>query len=364
MVRSELLILFVTVFSFVHSDISPNPNPFFVIDSNGVSQGPVYLKGSFKYSWEEDDEGFTVVPVGNRSYYYAKQDVTNGDLIATTLPIRKKVKNVLVGSSPLSLGIARHEQPSEKVKRQNCGVFCENGKGHGRDLRHLVSTTGTLKNLIVLFKFSDHTTRSLPSVSDIDVLMNHPGDGVNVAYNPLSPTGSVRYDFIQLFMLYLIVSGISYFLLIFRREHYLKSSYGKLQINSFVANWVTIDYTEAYCSGGSRGLSTIIHTCLRNALTKVDAQINFTQFDVDGDRWIDAIGFLHSGYGAEWGGYDAYNTYYTNRIWSHKWSLYTGTFTSSEGVTVYNYHISPSVWGISGSSIGHIGVIAHETGHL
>jgi M6 family metalloprotease-like protein len=148
-----------------------------------------------------------------------------------------------------------------------------------------------------------------------------------------------------------------------QREHYLKSSYGQLQIDSVVTNWVTIDYTEAYCSGGNRGLSSIIHTCLSNALSKVDPQLNFTQFDLDGNKWIDAIGFLHSGYGAEWGGNDAYNTYYTSRIWSHKWGLYT-TWTSAEGVSVSSYHISPAVWGTSGSSIGRIGVIAHETGHL
>jgi M6 family metalloprotease-like protein len=146
------------------------------------------------------------------------------------------------------------------------------------------------------------------------------------------------------------------------REHYLKSSYGQLQIDSVVTAWVTLDYTEAYCSGGDRGLVTVIHTCLRNALTKVDSQVNFTQFDTDGDKWIDAIGFLHSGYGAEWGGYDAYNTYYTSRIWSHKWGLST-TWTSAEGVRVSSYHISPAVWDTTGSAIGRIGVIAHETGH-
>jgi M6 family metalloprotease-like protein len=136
-----------------------------------------------------------------------------------------------------------------------------------------------------------------------------------------------------------------------------------LQIDSVVANWVTIDYTESYCADSNSGRTPVIHTCLRNALSKVDAQINFTQFDVDGNRWIDAIGFLHSGYGAEWGGAGS-----IKRIWSHKWALINtnlgGIWTSAEGVSVYEYHISPSIWGTSGSAIGRIGVIAHETGHL
>jgi M6 family metalloprotease-like protein len=145
------------------------------------------------------------------------------------------------------------------------------------------------------------------------------------------------------------------------REHYLKSSYGQLVIDSFVTDWVTLDYTERNCAGSQSGLATAFHTCIINALSKVDSQVNFTQFDVDGDKNIDAIGFLHSGYGAEWGGLDAYKTNFNRRIWSHQWAI--STWTSAEGVRVSRYHISPSVWGTSGSSIGRLGVIAHETGH-
>ena len=148
-----------------------------------------------------------------------------------------------------------------------------------------------------------------------------------------------------------------------KREHYLKSSYGQLQVDSFVTNWVTIDYTESYCSGGNTGRAASIQTCLRNALSKVDPQINFTEFDADGNKWIDAIGFLHSGFAAEWNGYDTFNTYYTHRIWSHRNSLTPPSWTSSEGVSVSDYYVGSSVWNVSGSNITHIGMIAHETGH-
>jgi M6 family metalloprotease-like protein len=62
------------------------------------------------------------------------------------------------------------------------------------------------------------------------------------------------------------------------------------------------------------------------------------------------------------GGTDQFGAYYTNRIWSHKWGWST-PWTSSEGVSVSNYHISPALWSTSGTAIGRIGVIAHETGH-
>jgi M6 family metalloprotease-like protein len=49
---------------------------------------------------------------------------------------------------------------------------------------------------------------------------------------------------------------------------------------------------------------------------------------------------------------------------SHKWTLFTGPWTSADGVTVDLYNISPALWGQSGSAIGRIGVIVHELGHF
>jgi hypothetical protein len=49
------------------------------------------------------------------------------------------------------------------------------------------SFTGTLPNLMIAIKFSDHTTRTLPSQADLQILMNNDGPDATRC-----PTGSVR----------------------------------------------------------------------------------------------------------------------------------------------------------------------------
>ncbi|MHC4067654.1 MAG: M6 family metalloprotease domain-containing protein, partial [Planctomycetota bacterium] len=158
------------------------------------------------------------------------------------------------------------------------------------------------------------------------------------------------------------------------RDVYLENSYGAMELNSTIAPWATVSNSEQYYANGASGDQTL-HQALIEALNAADATIDFSQFDQDGDGYIDSITFLHSGYGAEWGGTDTDGTHYSDRIWSHRWVLWDTNgdgnytpldqeWTSNEGVKVWDYHISPALWGTSGSNIGHVGVIAHETGHF
>ncbi|KAG7359169.1 M6 family metalloprotease domain containing protein [Nitzschia inconspicua] len=202
---------------------------------------------------------------------------------------------------------------------------------NGRRLRSI----GTLRNLVVLIRWSDHQNRVLPSKENIDILMNHQGP------HPLCPTGSVR-------------------------DVYLENSYGALDLQSTVTDWIPINNTESYFANGNSGRSQRIREAIRYALEYLDKNdlVDFDYFDEDQDGYMDSITFLHSGYGAEFGGTDQFGTFYTNRIWSHKWGLYDIPFVTQSGVEVLEYHISPSLWHRVGVSIGRIGVIAHETGHF
>jgi hypothetical protein len=85
--------------------------------------------------------------------------------------------------------------------------------------RRATQTTGTIRNLVIPLKWSDHTGRTLPSREDIDVLMNHAGP------ERRCPTGSVK-------------------------DVFLENSYGKLELESTVVDWVLVPNTEAFYANG------------------------------------------------------------------------------------------------------------------
>jgi M6 family metalloprotease-like protein len=228
-------------------------------------------------------------------------------------------------------------QQSQQLDRSNKKRRRRSLRGSGQD-SYLgssgLSEGAVLRNLVIPLRWSDHTERALPTVDQLNVLMNHDGPHV------LCPTGSIR-------------------------DFFSENSYGKLTLESHVVDWVPMNQTESYYANGERGLSRHFHSAILDALNYLEDNqlVDFNYFDRDNDSMIDAITFLHSGYAAEFGGTDVFGGSYTDRIWSHKWSIRPRFNSRRSGVIVGDYHIASALWGTSGSEIARIGVIAHETGH-
>ncbi|WP_196140746.1 M6 family metalloprotease domain-containing protein [Aliikangiella sp. G2MR2-5] len=296
--------------------IPANPNPVFDTQPDG-SVVQIRVKGDEHFNWNEDQNGYTIIR--HKGWYkYAKLN-SKGALVAS--------EHIVGKANPKALGLQKRLLPAAKVQAKSSKRVESSTSIQG------ITPSGAVKNLVVMIRFANHTGRSLPSVADVDVLFNAVGGDATLA-----PTGSVR-------------------------DVYLKNSYNQMELNSDVQPWITVSNTEAYYANGQSGDQTLWEA-LREALSELDKTVDFRDYDSDGDGKIDAIAFLHSGYGAEWGGTDVDGTSSADRIWSHRWSMQSQAWTSEEGVTVNDYHISPALWSTSGSEIGRIGVIAHETGHF
>ncbi|MEP6809073.1 MAG: M6 family metalloprotease domain-containing protein [Chthoniobacterales bacterium] len=315
--------------------IQANETPFEFTQPDGT-RIMLRLRGDEFYHWHEDMNGFTALREGD-AFVYGKLN-SLGELEPTSFIVGK--------TDPAAQGLTVRQVPpkNQRLRNTNDGQQIYRPWERGGAARPQtsapgnpdISATGTVKNLVVLCLFSDHTVAANGRVqSDFDTLFNRVGGDPTLA-----PTGSVK-------------------------DAYKTMSYGIVDLQSTVVAWVTLPHTMAYYAGSNNGLQATepnARTMVRDALALVDPLVNFGQFDQDNDGYVDAIDFIHSGYGAEQGGAPA------NSIWSQKWNLPTDWVSVDNNangvkVKVNPFHTEPALWGSSGTGILHIGVICHETGH-
>jgi len=94
---------------------------------------------------------------------------------------------------------------------------------------------------------------------------------------------------------------------------------------------------------------------LAKACTLADNDIDFSQYDLDNDGYIDNVNMIFAGYSASQGA--------NNAIWPHRWSVYSKTYTF-DGKILYDYSCSSEFEGTSGTNIDGIGTFCHEFGHI
>ena len=113
------------------------------------------------------------------------------------------------------------------------------GKRQTPTIGPTLRATGNVQNLVLMLRFSDHgpggQNRTLPSQSDVDLIMNAVGGDPTLA-----PTGSVR-------------------------DHYLENSYGQLTIDSTAHGWLDMPNTEAALRLGRREAEAIAKANLGDA---------------------------------------------------------------------------------------------------
>jgi len=333
--------------------VQGSPHSFQHRQPDDTLSPPLFVRGNHRSHVITDANGFTVVDDERHGWkVYATLNETSGHLRPTGLRVglHDPVKALEAG-----LLRGKMEMPSWQMQWEACGRFCSGlrnvsliqddhhvmKKMDGGDtvrrrvVSNVAASTGSRKNLVVLIRFADHDDRDLPSANDISSLMN------NIGGHPiLAPTGSVR-------------------------DFYRENSYNKLDIISTVRSWIRLPETEAYYADKHSGATKIFESSLRQALDTLDfdPNISFKDFDADGDGVVDAVTFLHSGYGAEWGEEDCHGKSVDDRIWAHKWTL-DEDWVSRTGYKVFHYHTSGALWSTCGKEISRIGTLAHELGHI
>lgn len=132
------------------------------------------------------------------------------------------------------------------------------------------------------------------------------------------------------------------------RDFYLENSYGQLDIQTTVVGWIQLSKNKNMYS--TENMTELIS----EALTLVQDEIDFSQFDNNGDGELDGLSIIHQGTGQEVTGS-------TQDIWSHSGELYD---TWVDGIRVRTYTIQPELlYNVPMLSMMTVGVFCHEFGH-
>ena len=218
--------------------------------------------------------------------------------------------------------------------------------------------SGTIRVPALLFRFKDTPGSQIRNTTQYDQVLFAP------APTGISATRPYTYAswYAQLSNGLLSVQG---------------NSYGYAALDS---NEVTYTGAPGGCTGNpfgstdcnglfSQAAQDRMQGGLREALRKLDAQVDWTQYDSDGDGYVDLVAFIQPAQDGACGPSG------NNHLWSHRFFLTGNPYTTHSttvvnGVTVNvkvsDYILESGVGGDGGcdtTQIMPIGTVAHETGH-
>lgn len=142
---------------------------------------------------------------------------------------------------------------------------------------------------------------------------------------------------------------------------YFKAQYGDLADFHFdVYGIFTAPKNREYYGGNDwSGNDKHPDELVAEACKALDGQIDFSQYDVDGDRVCDFVFMFFAGE-------DEAQTYIEDCIWSHAWAIdYYDPYLYLDGVRISSYACSSELktgWG--GNSFASIGTFCHEFSHI
>ena len=141
-------------------------------------------------------------------------------------------------------------------------------------------------------------------------------------------------------------------------DYFKEQSYGKLNLTFDVVGPVTVSENLAYYgknSGNSDAQNAV--KMVVEACQLADEEVNFADYDWNGDGEVDQVFVIYAGYSEAQGGP-------STSIWPHEWDLSSAGYTLRlDGVKVKTYGCTAELNGSAGSKMDGIGTACHEFSH-
>ncbi len=140
-------------------------------------------------------------------------------------------------------------------------------------------------------------------------------------------------------------------------DYFFDQSYGKFLLDFDVVGPVTVSRNYDYYGGNSEyyGKDKNVRDMVIEACQLVKEEVNFKDYDWDGDGEVDQVFLVYAGYGEHSGAS-------SNTIWPHE-SILGDKSITIDGVRINTYACSSELIGFFGNTISGIGTPCHEFCH-
>jgi M6 family metalloprotease-like protein len=282
------------------------------------------LHGDETYNYTTTAEGLTVIfNTASATWEYA--NIANGQLVTTGIAAADKRPATL--SADITPGLLPQMTEQEKTLRAklNSMVVAKPRLHNGTKFDY-----SKFRGLIILVQYNDMEFSRSDYYDVISEMVNKKGyEGymTNAMIPTLVPcTGSV-YDYFS------------------------ENSEQQFTPSFDIVGPVTIDYSRYYAQK-----STYAQTLVKAALNAANSQVNYADYDTDGDGTVDMVFFIFAGAGSNYSGNSS------SLIWPHASTVES---LSLDGVKFGRYACSTELYGAEATTIlDGIGTICHEFSHV
>lgn len=296
--------------------VTAYPFPIFISSPSGGLT--IFLHGNQNFKYAVTSDGFPLLHDGNNWFFAASDEQGN------LYPSLYKAETVKHRNNDLKLfleGLQKEKilEVIHKLAEQSTNI---NRKRIVQYTNQRKSLQGQRKALIVLMQFAD--VKFMKSHDDFDALFNSKNYTIDGA------KGSVW-------------------------NYYNYVSYGLLDLQSDIIGPFNAQHEMKYYGGnvGWGGNDKNPYALFQEALQKAADTVNLSDYDIDGDGFLDNIHIIYAGYGEEAGAS-------SDAIWAHENIFDT---IEKNGIKIDRYSCAPELRSNHGEGISRIGPHCHEIGH-
>jgi M6 family metalloprotease-like protein len=318
------LIAALTLSAAINVNAKPaKPGNYVVTQPDGTTLTIHTIGNAFcHYTLTDDDK--IVLRESDGQYCYAKFN-TNGTLLSTGVQAHNSSVRP-VDEAELAVDLSAAPQATPAKARMLVNAKANMGKSE-----YDFPTEGNIRGLLLLVNFADESfkTDSYYQTNAKDFftnMMNQEG------FSEYGGTGSAK-------------------------DYFKEMSKGKFNLTVDVAGPYTVSENYAYYGANDTyGEDAHPDEMIAEACVLADADVNFADYDNDGDGYCDFVYVIYAGIG------ESDHTDQTNRIWPHAYNLsYTQQHKTLDGVVVDRYACS-NEW--ASSTPDGVGTFVHEFSHV